>query len=69
MEPIRPIGPRELDVEPVVHVPRSSRDADGGGPGPDPREPGGRRERQAPKGEPEFPQPPPDGTSLIDIRV
>jgi hypothetical protein len=66
MEPIRPIGPRELDVEPVVHVPRSSRD--GSRERPDGREPERREPRQPPAEEP--PSGPPDeGTSLIDIRV
>ena len=70
MEPIRPIGPRELDIEPVVNVPRSSRD--GGRDRPDPRE--GERREQRPRPEPEAQPLPPlhpgeDGPSLIDIRV
>jgi hypothetical protein len=67
MDPIRPIGPPERDVEPVVRVARSS--------------PEGRRERPDPRdekrpGQPRRPPgeqpPPPDdesGASLIDVRV
>jgi hypothetical protein len=63
MDPIRPIGPPERDVEPVVRVTRSSPDERREQ--PDPRE-GGERRRQPHE------QPPPDdesGTSLIDVRV
>jgi hypothetical protein len=66
MDPIRPIGPPERDVEPVVPVTRSSPDARRER--PDPREDGQPRPRQRP----EPVQPPPDddnGTSLIDVRV
>jgi hypothetical protein len=63
MDQIRPIGPVERDLEPIVRVTRSDPDA--------------RRERdeQAPKREPRREQPPlppnddENGSSLIDIRV
>jgi hypothetical protein len=64
MDPIRPIGPVERDLEPVVRVTRTDPDA--------------RREEQEqpdrpPRREPERPPVPPDdedgGTSLIDVRV
>jgi hypothetical protein len=68
MDPIRPIGPVERDLEPVVWVPRTSPDAQ-------------RERREQPERKPP-PRPPapepadalppgdePDGTSLIDIRV
>jgi hypothetical protein len=63
VDPIRPIGPLERDLEPVVRVTRSDPDAR--------RE---RDERPEPRKEPrrEPPQPPPDdegGSSLIDVRV
>ncbi len=67
MDPIRPIGPVERDLEPIVRVTRSD---------PDPRRerdehPEPRREpRREP--EPVQPQPGPDddgGSSLIDVRV
>lgn len=68
MDPIRPIGPPERDLEPVVRVSRSSRDA--ARERPDPRD-GAPREQ--PRKQPgEDPQPPPDpedGGSLIDVRV
>jgi hypothetical protein len=65
MDPIRPIGPRERDIEPVVRVTRSS--PDGGREHPGEHEPAPRREPQ-----PEPVVPPPDeesGSSLIDVRV
>ena len=66
MDPIRPIGPVERDLSPVVKVTRSDPDA--------------RRERDEhpePRQEPRRPPPepaapPPDdenGPSLIDVRV
>jgi hypothetical protein len=61
MDPIRPIGPPERDVEPVVRVTRAT--PDGRRERPDQRE--GGQERRTP-------DPPPDeesGTSLIDVRV
>jgi hypothetical protein len=68
MDPIRPIGPVERDLEPVVWVTRTSPDAQ--------RE---RREQpeRKPRPHPPTPEPPavlpPDddseGTSLIDVRV
>jgi hypothetical protein len=67
MDPIRPIGPLERDLEPVVRVPRSSPD--------------GQRERREQQDQPpRRPRPPapaapsiagddPDNHSLIDIKV
>jgi hypothetical protein len=63
VDPIRPIGPPERDVEPIVRVTRSS--PDGKRERPDRRE-GGQPRQPAPE------PPPPDdedGTSLIDVRV
>jgi hypothetical protein len=69
VDPIRPIGPAERDIEPVVRVTRSSApDREGRR-----REPGERRDPP----EPRRPLPPPaspasedpDGPSLIDIKV
>jgi len=69
VDPIRPIGPPERDIDPVVRITRTDRDAQRER--PDPRE----REEQA---EPRRPQPPapapenlddPDGPSHIDVRV
>jgi hypothetical protein len=65
MDPIRPIGPVEREVEPVVRVTRSSPDAQ-------------RERREAEDQPPRRPRPPaaqppplddPDGPSLIDIKV
>jgi hypothetical protein len=67
MDPIRPIGPRERDLEPVTWVPRPSPDA--------------QRERQEPQDPPPRRRPPAEdppvtppqddgeGPSLIDIKV
>jgi hypothetical protein len=61
MDFIRPIGPVERDLEPVVRVTRPDPDA--------------RRERDEhpePRKEPRREPPPPDdegGSSLIDVRV
>lgn len=67
MDPIRPIGPLERDLEPVVRVTRSS--PDGG------REPRERPDQPLPRPRP-APQPAhvppgddPDHHSLIDIKV
>ena len=68
MDPIRPIGPLERDLEPVVRVTRTSPDARRER--PDGREDG--EPRPAPRKRPAPPSPPPDdenGTSLIDVRV
>ncbi|MEA2422546.1 MAG: hypothetical protein QOF55_1645 [Thermoleophilaceae bacterium] len=63
MDPIRPIGPPERDVEPVVRVTRSSPDARRER--PDPRE-----QEQQRRERPEPPAPDDEsGTSLIDVRV
>jgi hypothetical protein len=64
MDPIRPIGPPERDLEPIVRVTRSSPDGER-----ERREqPDRRPRRRAP-----VPPPPPDdddgGSSLIDVRV
>ncbi|MEA2409515.1 MAG: hypothetical protein QOC77_76 [Thermoleophilaceae bacterium] len=71
MDPIRPIGPVERDLEPVLRVTRTSRD-------------GQRERRQQPEEQqsrtpqeaaPDSVPPPaapgtdPDGPSLIDIKV
>jgi hypothetical protein len=69
MDPIRPIGPPERDLEPVVRVTRSSPDARRER--PDPRDGAPPRE-QRPRQPAPPPQPPPDdesGPSLIDVRV
>ena len=68
MDPIRPIGPPERDLEPVVRVNRSAPDAKRER--PDPRE-GEQRERRPPQPPVQQPPPPDDesGTSLIDVRV
>jgi hypothetical protein len=70
MDQIRPIGPPERDIDPVVRITRTDRD--------------GQRERPDPRERPEEPprprQPPPpspapeieddpDGSSHIDVRV
>jgi hypothetical protein len=68
MDPIRPIGPLEHDLEPVVRVTRTSPDARKER--RDPRE--DDEPRPAPPQRPAPPGPPPDdenGTSLIDVRV
>ncbi|MEA2439326.1 MAG: hypothetical protein QOH76_750 [Thermoleophilaceae bacterium] len=68
MDPIRPIGPLERDLEPVVQVTRSSPDARRER--PDPRDEA--QPRPAPRQRPAPPDEPPDdenGTSLIDVRV
>ena len=67
MDPIRPIGPLERELEPVVRVTRSSPDARR-----DPRDPREEGDRPAPRQRPVPPEPPHDdenGTSLIDVRV
>ena len=65
MDPIRPLGPIERDLEPVERVTRLSPDAR--------REPREKGEESPPKRREPPPQPPPpdgeDGPSLIDIRV
>jgi len=69
MDPIRPIGPLERDLDPVVRVTRTARDA--------PRErreqPDERPPRERPSQDDPPPRPPPgsdpDGPSLIDIKV
>jgi hypothetical protein len=67
MDPIRPIGPPERDLEPVVRVTRSSRDARRER--RDPREEAPPRE-QSPRQPGPPPQPPPDEDGgLIDVRV
>ena len=69
MDPIRPIGPLERDLEPVVRVPRSSPDGGRERHG----EPDGQPKRRARATEPAPATQPrgddPDGPSLIDIRV
>ena len=66
MDPIRPIGPPERDLEPILRVTRSSPDGQ--------RERSDQPEPQKEKRRPAAgePPPPPDdesGSSLIDVRV
>jgi hypothetical protein len=66
MDPIRPIGPLERDLEPVVRVTPSSPDGRRSDRDPE------AEARPAPRRRPAPVQPPPDdenGTSLIDVRV
>jgi hypothetical protein len=67
MDPIRPIGPIERDLEPIVRVTRSSPDAQRERREREDQPP---RRREAPPGEPP-PHPSDDenGPSLIDIKV
>ena len=70
MDPIRPIGPVERDLEPVFRVTRSSPDPKRERPDPREREP--ERPREPQPAPPEEAHRPPDeegGTSLIDVRV
>jgi hypothetical protein len=71
MDQIRPIGPRERDIEPVFHTPRAS--PDGGRERPDPREGQPRREPRPAPVEPPDPERRDgdggEGGSLIDVRV
>jgi hypothetical protein len=67
MDPIRPIGPLERDLEPVVRVTRSS--PDGGREGREQPEQPPRRPRQAPPPAPSVAGDDPDNHSLIDIKV
>jgi hypothetical protein len=68
VDPIRPIGPVERDLEPIMRITRTPPDAERER---REREDGQQtpRRRQAP--EPERPAPPEDegGPSLIDIKV
>jgi hypothetical protein len=67
MDPIRPIGPVERDLEPVVRVTRTSPDAQR-----EPQEQPDRPPRRQPQPAPVPPSPGDDeggGTSLIDVRV
>jgi hypothetical protein len=68
MDPIRPIGPVERDLEPVVWVTRSSADGE--------RERREQPERRPPRPPAPAPEPSvlpagddPDGPSLIDVKV
>src|SRR3954466_11203452 len=69
MDQIRPIGPPERDIDPVVRIPRTDRD--GQKDRPDPRE--GREQEPPPRQPPPSPAPEnfddPDGPSHIDVRV
>jgi hypothetical protein len=67
MDPIRPIGPLERDLEPVVRVTRSSPDGQRE-PRERPEQPP-RRPRPAPQPEQVIPGDDPDNHSLIDIKV
>jgi hypothetical protein len=67
VDPIRPIGPVERDLEPVVRVTRTPRDAPRERHERDEEQPPPRRPRPAPAA-----GPPPDddqGPSLIDVKV
>jgi hypothetical protein len=67
VDPIRPIGPVERDLEPIVRVTRTPRDAQ--------RERREREEEAPPRPrqrQPSAPAPPQDdesGPSLIDVKV
>jgi hypothetical protein len=70
MDPIRPIGPPERDLEPVVRVTRSSPDGERERREQPERPP--QRRPPAPAPEPRvgpIPGDDPDGPSLIDIKV
>jgi hypothetical protein len=69
MDPIRPIGPVERDLEPVMRVTRSS--PDGGRERQEQPERPPQRRPPEPTPEPAAPVPgdDPDGPSLIDVRV
>jgi hypothetical protein len=67
MDPIRPIGPPERDLEPVVPVARSSRDARRER--RDPREEAPPREQPPRQPVPPAQPPPDDDGGLIDVRV
>ena len=67
MDPIRPIGPLERDLDTVVRVTRSSPDAEREPRERPDQEP--RRPRPAPQPAPVAPGDDPDNHSLIDIRV
>jgi hypothetical protein len=71
MDPIRPIGPLERDLEPVMRVTRSSPDGGRERHGQPERPP--QRRTPAPEPEPAQPLPAPgddhDGPSLIDVKV
>jgi hypothetical protein len=67
VDPIRPIGPLERDLEPVVRVARTPRDAQRERREHDEEQPPPRRPRPEPAA-----TPPPDdeqGPSLIDVKV
>jgi hypothetical protein len=68
MDPIRPIGPRERDIEPVLRVPRPSDDDERERPEPREREPR-RRPPEPGAPEPVPPTDPDEPPSLIDVRV
>jgi hypothetical protein len=67
MDPIRPIGPLERDLEPVVRVTRPSPDG-GRAPRERPDQPP-RRPRPAPQPAQLPPDDDPDNHSLIDVKV
>ena len=64
MDPIRPIGPVERDLEPVYGVTRSSPDGE-----KQQREQPEPKRRQPPRVEPQASEDGPEGGSLIDVRV
>jgi len=67
MDPIRPIGPLERDLEPVVRVTRSSPDGRRE-PRDQPEQPPRRPRPDPPPAQP-IPGDDPDGPCLIDIKV
>jgi hypothetical protein len=68
MDPIRPIGPLERDLEPVVRVTRSSPDGQREQREQPEREPDRRAPSPAPVPAPTHPDDP-DGPFLIDVKV
>jgi hypothetical protein len=64
MDPIRPIGPADRDLEPVYRVTRSSPDGE-----KQQREQPEQQRRQPPRAAPQASEDGPEGGSLIDVRV
>jgi hypothetical protein len=65
MDPIRPIGPADRDLEPVVRVTRSSPD----GERRQRDQPEQQKRREPPAAEPQASEDGPEDGSLIDVRV
>ena len=64
MDPIRPIGPADRDLEPVFRVTRSSPDGE-----KQQREQPEPQRRRPPRADPPAPEDRSEGGSLIDVRV